>query len=255
MGILAPSLHCESILTLILILYSIFSEMVGLLWQQLTFTAFILLIRYVSCLYTCTLILEAENGINIESMQRSRASGGLTALLRENSSILYQLKFDKDEISCSIQLVNVTYSNDGLGDEIQVSLNNISLGSFRTKAYSNNGYGWNKFETSNGFSKEIPLLFSYYTLKVYALATDKYGVEIDKLSLRLACTDEIHVNNDKECWPSLISYETSAESDDNEKGLSDGAIVGIISIVISTIVGVPSCVVAIIFLIRYCNDT
>ena len=129
----------------------------GQLWLPLTFTALILLIRGVSCLYTCTLTLEAEHGINIETstMQRSRASGGLTAFLMENGSILYQLSFDQDENSCSIQLINVTYSNDGLGDEIQVSLNNISLGFFRTKAHSRNGYGWNIFETSSGFSKEV----------------------------------------------------------------------------------------------------
>lgn len=229
--------------------------MMGQLWLQLTFTTFILLIRYMSCLYTCTLILEAENGISIETMQRSRASGGLTVLLKENSSIVYQLNFDKNENSCSIQLVSVTYSNDGLGDEIQVSLNNTSLGSFRTKAYSSNGYGWNLFKTSSGFSKKVPLLSSYYTLKIHALATDEYGVEIDKLSLGLACTNEIHVNDDKECRPPLISYETSAESEDNKEGLSDGAKVGIISIVISTIVGVPGCMAAIIFLIRRCNDT
>lgn len=228
--------------------------MIGQLWLQLTFTAFILLIRYMSCLYTCTLTLEAENGINIETMQRSHASGGLTALLKGNRSIVYQLNFDKDDNSCSIQLINVTYSNDGLADEIQVSLNNTSLGSFRTKAYSSNGYGWNKFETSSGFSKRVPLLSSYYTLKIHALGTDEYGVEIDKLSLGLACTNEIQVNDDKECRPPLISYETSAESDDNKEGLSDGAKVGIISIVISTIIGVPGCVVAIIFLIRCCND-
>lgn len=190
--------------------------------------------------------LEAEDG-NYDGMlmYRSEASSGLAVLLNEGQTIRYGIVIRDNGNSCFIKLLHVTYSNDGDGDDIQVLLNNTVLGSFRTYAISDNGESWNDFHTESGFSTEKELHVSPYILTIRVLEADQYGVEIDKLSLQLECINTIRAIENAECQPPLISFDNSEDnSDTRDRGLSDGAIVGIVFGVLAVVIGVPGCIVA-----------
>lgn len=196
----------------------------------------------------CGVVLEAENGSGGEKEYRSHASGGLSVrLMEEGDTISFQMNFALTDNTCTLQLKSVTYSNDGLSDSIQVSLDNTSLGSFQTYASSNGGENWNSFRTQNGFASKVQLLDSRFVITVDVLDTDEYGVEIDKISLQLDCTNEITIE-DAQCSPSILSQENN-ESDSESSHLSDGVIAtiffGIVGILVALLLGIPGCIVAV----------
>ena len=87
----------------------------------------------------CLMEFEAENGVTSgQTMQRSRASGGLSvSLTRAGQHVTHT--FSTDTV-CTAQVHSVLYSNDGQSDVVQVSLDGTTMGTFRTQAKSNYGY-------------------------------------------------------------------------------------------------------------------
>ena len=195
----------------------------------------------------CSIVLEAENGHGGEREYRSNASGGLSVRLLEGETISYQMDFAFTDNTCTLQLLSVTYSNDGPSDRVQVSLDTTSLGSFQTFASSNGGKNWNIFRTQNGFTSKVKLSYSRFMITVDALETDDYGVEIDKISLQLECTNKVSTE-DAQCSPSIFSQDNST-SGNNEinSHLSDGLLVTIVFGVVgslSILIGIPGCIIA-----------
>ena len=190
----------------------------------------------------CSIVLEAENGRGGEREYRSNASGGLSVRLLEGETISYQMEFAFTDNTCTLQLMSVTYSNDGPSDRVQVSLDTTSLGSFQTYASSNGGKNWNIFRTQSGFASKVTLSDSRFMIIVDALETDEYGVEIDKISLQLECTNEVSTE-DAQCSPSVFSQDNNTIN----SHLSDGLIITIVFGVVgslSILIGIPGCIIA-----------
>ena len=206
----------------------------------------------VSGQFVCTATVEAENGYHDggHTMYRSRASGGLTVWLKEGESLSYQMHFD---VSCSIRLSYIRYSNDGSEDTVQVFINDTLLGSFETSGYSNYGYNWNRFYIRRGFSDGKLLLHSQYLLNLFVPEADFYGVEIDLIAMKLNCTTlyKMDDNKDDECQASLIAFEANVinKEESSEKTLSVQ-----IGIFIGAIVGIIISIVLVVAVFIYCAN-
>ena len=173
--------------------------MLNTLW--LILTAVIIVTNETRGLYTCTVNFEAENGSGGKQIYRSLASGGITALLKEGEAVSDCLKFhNTNNNNCSFKLLSVRYSNDGIGDVIEVYINDTQLASFQTKAYAANGDDWNYFQTKTGFSTSTQLSTSNM-ITVAAVEADEYGDNIIN----------IDDTEDNECPRSLISFDNYCE--------------------------------------------
>ena len=163
-----------------------------------------------NALNTCTVTLEAETGSGGDTVLRSDASGRLAVELEDGEFISYKVKYDYFENSCSIKLVDVTYSIDGFGsdDYFEILFGSTVLGSFRTIGHSND-HG--EFRTQSGFTTEKTLLTSQYVLLIRVL-DDGNGAEIDKLSLQLMCTNNLVA---EECHPGVISFSPGVDEPSN----------------------------------------
>ena len=175
------------------------------LWTILLATGFL-----ANALDTCTVTLEAETGSGGDTVLRSDASGRLAVSLQDGEFISYRVNYVSSENSCSIKLLDVTYSIDGYGndDYFEILLGSTVLGSFRTFGHSSD-HG--EFRTQTGFTKVQQLLTSQYILLIRVL-DDGNGAEIDKLSIQLTCSNTLE--ND-ECQPSVISFEGNEPPSDN----------------------------------------
>ena len=195
--------------------------------------------------HICYHSLEAENGRGGEEMLRSGASGNLAVHLEQGEKIL--LTFVLESATCNLSLRSVTYSNDGLSDTVKVLINSTLIGYFHTFAKSNSGYEWNNFQTASNFyvneSKATVRAHSgqQNVLEVLAHKTDKYGVEIDKLSLELICS--VLITGATVDCPS-VEIVPELDEQDTTIRLSDGAIVGIFFGVLAFLVSIPGCYVA-----------
>ena len=193
---------------------------------------------------TCTIDLEAESGNSLNQMHRSEASGGLTVLLKEGEVLLNYFEITTLRSSCLVGIDNVAYSNDGISDVIQLSLNGTQLGRFRTVAQVGEGSYWNVILSTGAFGNRTELFVGRYTLTLTVLEADMYGVEIDKATLAMECT------GNAEC-PEVEVTESTESGLPNEQsnGLTTGEIVGIVAAAI----GLPGCLVAIITLWQMCK--
>ena len=197
-------------------------------------------IVFVSAQYTCTVTLEAEIGNGGTTISRIDASNISAVLLKRGEFISFQMNIVDDENFCSVKLTDVTYSIDRYGSEefIEIRLDSTLLGSFIIIANSTNDGIWSDFYPARGFSTEEHLLSSSYMLLVHASEADGFGVQIDKLSLLLECSNYIRPG---ECRPSLIyfgnkplSNEEEDNSEDNKKTAGEvagGVIGGILTII------------------------
>lgn len=201
--------------------------------------------REVNSQFACLVLLEAEAGTGGKENYRSRASGGVSVTLLENEAIVHSIRPTTGP--CTIKLESVTYSNDGHEDTIHITANETLLGSFITYSSSGNGDYWNIFRTETDFLNKIPILDALYLIKIEAIKTDTYGVEIDMIELMLDCNSEI-----KTC-SSIVTDESSKsdniEADEGNDQLSKGEKIGIgfsVAAIILTIIGViiavPSCI-------------
>ena len=133
----------------------------------------------------CFMEFEAENGVTSgQTMHRSGASGELSVSLTSEGQVTHP--FSTDTI-CSIQVHSITYSNDGQSDRIQISLDRTMMGTFRTRAKSNNGHAWNEFLNANSIGDTIEIRPGSHELTLSVTFTDRYGVELDRTTLQLTC--------------------------------------------------------------------
>ena len=142
-----------------------------------------------ACSLTCLGIrrdLEAENSISTGTiMSRTHASGDKTVYLLDDDYLEFHLHANT---FCNVAVHDVRYSNDGDSDTIELLLNRKKIGSFRTRAASRWGRLWNVFENSGVVGKRMILSAGKnYLLKLVARRADRYGVEIDKISLDSSC--------------------------------------------------------------------
>jgi hypothetical protein len=111
-------------------------------------------------------------------MQR-RASGGVTSTSRPEHR---QWTFSVGGPS-SQYAVEVTYSNDNIGDTetLSLSLDGVPLGAFDARDTGDDGEGWNVFVTNSVGSSNLAA--GTHTLVIRSSGGDGC-VEIDKVTLR-----------------------------------------------------------------------
>ena len=148
--------------------------------DMLTFSLLVLSILSVATCFTT--YLEAEDGsTNGRIMNRSRASGGLTVLLKKSGYVKYGFTTSS---TCDLIINNVAYSNDGAMDIIRMSISrNGYIGQFTTIAHSNYGHNWNVIRNSGPVGSSTRISVGYHTLTLRAVSSDSYGVELDVLTM------------------------------------------------------------------------
>ena len=206
-------------------------------------------IAHVSASSCTSFDLESENGNNLNQMPRSEASGKLTVLLKEGQVLENYFDVSSPSLNCLLSINNVAYSNDGASDLVELSLNGNELGQFRTVPQTGNGNYWNVILTTGAFGNYTRLLVGRNTLTLTVLQADTFGVEIDKVTLAVECTQNSNC-------PEIEFTASTSQSLPSEHGnsLSDGAIIGIVFGTIATVPGIPGCLVATCYLHNKCED-
>lgn len=174
--------------------------------------------------YMCVLPLEAENGSGGSPKSRSNASGGLSVLLFQKEDIVFYLLHRKTNFLCELSSFNLTYSNDGPGDTLEILLNMSSLSSIKTYAQSRNGDYWNLFQTVKVPIQKMLMNEGQYTIVLSAVETDKYGFEIDKCSLVFECSQKMGEGTG--CPADTFAVNNNFEADGHSSPtdiLSDGS--------------------------------
>ena len=117
--------------------------------------------------------LEAEDGRGGLRQPRSKASGEIALALFEDEDNIHELSFTSTNNSCSLELLSVTYANDGDADRIEITVNKTLLANFTTYEVHNDGHNWNAFRTEIRFLIRLPVRDGYtscyihHTLKLY----------------------------------------------------------------------------------------
>ena len=167
-----------------------------------------------ACSLTCLGIrynLEAERSISTGTiMSRTSASGDKTVYLLDDDYLMFYLHANS---SCNVAVHDVRYSNDGESDTIELLLNRTKIGSFRTRAASRWGRLWNVFEDSGVVGNPVFLSAGQnYSLKLVARRADRYGVEIDQISLDSSCHLVISAELPKIVSPMIIIMSSIAST-------------------------------------------
>ena len=169
----------------------------------------------------CSLKIEGEQSAG-QHMQRSMASDEMTLRLEEGEEM--NVRFSLTEM-CKINIDDCRYSNDEAesgGDILTFHFGDVFLGSFKTKAQSNYGHNWNKFESSGVIGNQTLLRPGEYAIIVVGESVDYHGVEIDYVTLRIDCPNRTILEN--ACPSSLISFDSNSASDDQSlEGSGDDA--------------------------------
>ena len=172
--------------------------------------------------------------------------------------------------TCALQLMSISYTNDGPRDEIKVFLNDTLLADVTTYAESKSGNNWNVIRTVLPSSSKVRMTDDHCTIRLRVVEADENGVEIDKCLLQLECSRALPDRN--ECpldgtnadklsgasyntgdnsegsSPSTGSDGTSDIDDKVNDNGKDNSIYLVLEIVIpisGVVVGVPGCVIAI----------
>ena len=166
----------------------------------------VVLAMMAGCNHGCLLNLEAEGGLTRGQLKpRSKASNSTTVYFCKKGFAdqvtipLYTF------VECRSTIKSVTYSNDGGSDVILVSFNESSIGAFRTRRQSRWGYYWNVMLNSNQVGDEVLISPGSHLLRVRARTMDRYGVEIDMVTLSLQCEGRAEPDSSTEC-PTTIAY-------------------------------------------------
>lgn len=124
--------------------------------------------------------VEAENGRGDgRIMSRSRASGRQTVLLLSGQTRQLPVSIRAE----ASYRVAVTYSNDNFGDTevVRLTIDGVSLGTFRAQDTGDFGMGWNSFATAVVGSTLLSV--GSHTVAIAVSGGDGFGVEIDKVEL------------------------------------------------------------------------
>ena len=162
-----------------------------------------------SC-YSCRVDIEAENGDSEGGIQmyRSNASKRITVSVTQGENITFEIKVALG--ICQLTVDNVQYSNDGLSDVIVLYLNMTIVGQFSSEAGSNGGYLWNIMRRSGQVGNPVQVFQGTNELRILAKSTDKYGVELDKISLQFNCSNMSSVSD--VCPQSMVNITGSTGS-------------------------------------------
>jgi len=126
------------------------------------------------------LSLEAETGSGDGgSMQRSRASGGLTVHLAPGEFRQWTVVVDAAQAQYAVA---VTYSNDNVGntETLSILIDGTLFGALEARDTGDDGEGWNAFVTD--FAGRVPLARGTHTIAIRSNGGDGC-VEIDKVTL------------------------------------------------------------------------
>ena len=179
----------------------------------------------------CQWSMEAEQGSTNGTIKyRGGTSNKLTVRLSEGQYIIWAFV---TESSCMLQVLNVEYTNDGLSDIIALFVDSQNIGSFVTKSQSDHGHLWNEPVSSGPIGKEITLSSGDHTIKSAATKMDKYGIEVDKLTLGLICTNDVS-NSDGVC-PKSQEPNIIPNDDPWNKGYTIALSLGILTFIIGVL--------------------
>ena len=130
--------------------------------------------------------IQAEDGASTtaETTYRSGATNGLAVLLKQGGTLDLIFEIIGNE-TCEMQVADILYSNDGMSDKLSIFLNKTSIGVVITRADSQHGFLWNQFLSTGPVGNSVETREGVYNLTVNATSADKYGVEIDSVSLLL----------------------------------------------------------------------
>lgn len=136
-----------------------------------------------------TYILEAQHGFSNDAQQvfRGGAKNGIAVLIKQEGYLFIDFKVQPPDKKCSMRISNVRYSNNGLSDAVELYVNETKLGELHTRAKSGGGELWNVFLSTGPIGESIQVTKGIYQLKLYAINTDEYGVEIDSITLSFNC--------------------------------------------------------------------
>ncbi len=179
--------------------------------------------------------LEVEDGSTTGTqMYRSAASGGISVLLHKDDYVRYLFVTSSENVM-SVQ--NVVYSNDGIGDQIRVSLNAThTIGSFTSRARTGNGGLWNVFLNSGPVGTETSISPGEHEITLEAASADEYGVELDRITLSFTGS---------EAYPMFKVTSNSISHDSGSDGLGTGAIIGIVGVCLTAATCFIGCVLTI----------
>ena len=198
-------------------------------------------VSYSLAQYKCSLKLEVEDGRGGLRQSRSRASGGVATALFEDEENIHELVFTSTNKSCSLELLSVTYSNDGDADRIEITLNNTLLANFTTYELHNDGHNWNAFRTEVGFQIKQPVNDGQIQLKVASRDFNhvRNRVELDYILVQIECSYEPFPT---ECPVQAVTENCPVNKDDNRVGSKTLAFIEIIKIcgVVVSLLGVVS---------------
>ena len=131
----------------------------------------------------CQWSVEAEHGnTNGTIFQRDGTSNKLTVRLSEDQYIIWGFV---TESSCILSVLNVVYMNDGLSDTCNITVyvdGGQLVGSFDTRAQSH-------LPVSSGPIGEAVMSSGDHTIKLTATNMNEYGIEIDRMTLEMLCTN------------------------------------------------------------------
>ena len=140
--------------------------------------------------------LEFENTLSDSQKRlvqpRSQASGWNTLRLEDaNQSYTIQFSICAQPIDPSrpvtVYIDDIRYSNDGPSDYIYITMDTevgrVQVGTFKTKELWIGGGAWNIFWNSDKVGKSLHLVQGTYNIQI-KVATDKYGVELDKINIK-----------------------------------------------------------------------
>ena len=191
---------------------------------------------------------EAEYGTSTgTTMHRSEASNKMTVLLFESESIEHRFTTSSN---CVFMLRGLHYSNDGLTDNVTLSINGQFIVQVETIQEYRDGHLWNEIRDSGSIGKEISITPGQHSLEISVTSSDSYGVEIDVTILDFSCENDNDVNG--RCLKTVV--EALEEPDSNGKKDTLAIVVSVVTI-IGTLVGllVPAIIVYNCYR-QHCND-
>ena len=147
--------------------------------------AAVLLIVGLVCVNAADYSIEAEDMLSYggKIIERPSVSGNKSVLLMPGDAIKFEICLMTEN---SIQLNSIMYSNDGMSDNIRVTIDDVEMATFDTVMLMDNGNGWSLFRSPLGPFPVANLSEGRHLLSVAVTRGDSYGVEIDAITIRLA---------------------------------------------------------------------
>ena len=177
---------------------------------------------------------EAEDG-TYTGLLRTRPDGKKTVYLDVDDHVTNTFRIHSN---CSVTVADVVYFNDGGSDKVNVMFGEKKVGFFMTEfpeVEHPPGSLWNILRNSREVGTNVPLKSAFHFVTVLVNQTDCRGVEIDKITLQLVCSEEPRV-------------EGGTPQQEARSGLTIESIVGIVAAALA----LPSSIAAVITIFACC---